>query len=101
MKKKKVPMCKLLDQDIDDYVGLRESLEAMEEIYTLAIKRMKYGVKVHGTRMIRKPFEELREELADAFNYICMGYIKVLKACGGYKETWSTDRLPDVQGRKK
>lgn len=81
-------------------VGLQESLEVMREIYELAQKRMIRGVEVHGTEMIRKPFEELEEELADAFNYICMGYIKVLKVCGGYKDKWDLKRLPDLQKRR-
>ena len=81
-------------------VGLEESLQVMQEIYQLAVKRMKRGVEVHGTEMIRKPFVELEEELADAFNYIVMGYIKVLKTCGGYRDKWDLEKLPDVQGRR-
>lgn len=81
-------------------IDLQESLEVMREIYELSVKRMIHGVEVHGTEMIRKPFEELEEELADAFNYICMAYIKVLKVCGGYREKWDLDKLPNVQKRR-
>ena len=81
-------------------VNLEESLQVMEEIYKLAIKRMKHGAEVHGTEMIRKPFVELEEELADAFNYICMAYIKTLKVCGGYRDKWNLEKLPDVQRRR-
>src|SRR4030042_4598910 len=81
-------------------IDLQESLRVMRESYELAQKRMIRGVEVHGTEMIRKPFEELEEELADAFNYICMGYIKVLKVCGGYKDKWNLEKLPDVQKRR-
>ena len=82
------------------HVDLEESLEVMKEVYELAVKRMKRGVEVHGTEMIRKPFVELEEELADAFNYICMAYIRTLKVCGGYRDKWDLKKLPDVQRRR-
>ena len=82
------------------HVDLEESLEVMKEIYELAVKRMKHGVEVHGTEMIRKPYQELEEELADAFNYICMSFIKTLKVCGGYRDKWDLEKLPDVQKRR-
>ena len=90
----------LFEEETDKHIDLKESLEVMQEIYELAVQRMKRGVEKHGTEMIRKPFEELEEELADAFNYICMGYIKVLKVCGGYRDKWSLKDLPDVQKRR-
>jgi len=42
----------------------------------------------------------LEEELADAFNYICMAYIRTLKVCGGYRDKWDLKKLPDVQRRR-
>lgn len=81
-------------------VELEEALQVMEEIYQLAINRMKHGAKVHGKEMVRSPFKELEEEIADGFNYIVLGYIKILKACGGYKDKWDLHKLPDVQSRR-
>jgi len=82
------------------HIDLKESLETLESLHNRAKVRMIRGVQRYGTEMIKKPFEELEEELADAFNYITMAYIKTLKACGGYRDTWSLDNLPDVQGSR-
>lgn len=70
---------------------LKEVLTIMKEIYGLSVNRMKRGARLHGTAIIKKPFEELEEELADAFNYMVIGYVKVLKACGNYKDRWNID----------
>lgn len=79
------------------HIDLDEALGVLDELHSMATKRMIHGTKVHGTEMVRKPFEELEEELADAFNYIVLAFIKTLKSCGGYKNKWSLKRLPDIQ----
>ncbi len=79
------------------HIDLEEALEILDSLYQKATKRMIQGTRKHGTEMVRKPFEELEEELADAFNYITLAFIKTLKSCGGYKDKWELKKLPDVQ----
>ena len=82
------------------HIDLEEALEVLDKIHEKARQRMVHGTRVHGTEMVRRPFEELEEELADAFNYITLGFIKTLKSCGGYRGKWELKKLPDVQKRR-
>jgi len=78
------------------HVDLAEALQVLKELYEKSVQKMKKGTETHGTELIKNPYEELQEELADAWNYIVLGYIKVLKALGGYYEKWE---CPDPMSR--
>jgi len=60
-------------------VLLEEALEHLERLKKIAVSKMKDGTEKHGEEMVQDPLSELEGELADAFNYITLGFIKAVR----------------------